>query len=73
MLVEKYCFLSLDFHSWLIVLPWMNASFQDESTESGPDPGAPFDPDIDAQLDSLREKLTEVIRMLIAKFFLFQN
>ncbi|KAL9326316.1 hypothetical protein ACSQ67_006961 [Phaseolus vulgaris] len=32
----------------------------DESTESGPDPGAPFDPDIDAQLDSLREKLTEV-------------
>ncbi|KAL9328508.1 hypothetical protein ACSQ67_003511 [Phaseolus vulgaris] len=32
----------------------------DESTESGVDPGAPFDPDIDAQLDSLREKLTEV-------------
>jgi len=47
--------------------------FQDESTESGVDPGAPFDPDIDAQLDSLREKLTEVIRTLIAKFFLFQN
>ena len=46
---------------------------QDESTESGPDPGAPFDPDTDAQLDSLREKLTEVIRMLIAKFFLFES
>ncbi|WVZ09362.1 hypothetical protein V8G54_013892 [Vigna mungo] len=34
----------------------------DESTESGHDPGAPFDPDIDAQLDSLREKLTEVAK-----------
>ncbi|QCD80767.1 protein MIS12 homolog [Vigna unguiculata] len=34
----------------------------DESTESGPDPGAPFDPDTDAQLDSLREKLTEVAK-----------
>ena len=51
----------------------MNVYFQDESTENGPDPGAPFDPDTDAQLDSLREKLTEVIRMLIAKFFLLQN
>ncbi|KAG4932625.1 Protein MIS12 [Glycine soja] len=32
----------------------------DESNENALDPGAPFDPDIDAQLDSLREKLIEV-------------
>ncbi|WVZ10208.1 hypothetical protein V8G54_014738 [Vigna mungo] len=42
--------------------PNSNVYFQDESTESGHDPGAPFDPDIDAQLDSLREKLTEVAK-----------
>ncbi|CAJ1944286.1 unnamed protein product [Sphenostylis stenocarpa] len=32
----------------------------DESNGSGLDLGAPFDPDVDAQLDSLREKLKEV-------------
>lgn len=32
----------------------------DESSENGFHPDAPFDPDIDAQLDSLRKKLTEV-------------
>ena len=35
---------------------------QDESTENGLRPDAPFDPDIDAQLDSLRKRLTEVIK-----------
>ncbi|XP_027333345.1 protein MIS12 homolog [Abrus precatorius] len=32
----------------------------DESSENGLDPDAPFDRDLDAQLDSLREKLTKV-------------
>ncbi|KAK7388808.1 hypothetical protein VNO78_23635 [Psophocarpus tetragonolobus] len=32
----------------------------DESNENGLDPGAPFDPDIDAQLEALREKLTDM-------------
>ncbi|KAL2338260.1 hypothetical protein Fmac_012706 [Flemingia macrophylla] len=32
----------------------------DEANGKGLDPGAAFDPDIDAHLDSLREKLTEV-------------
>ncbi|XP_020228239.1 protein MIS12 homolog isoform X1 [Cajanus cajan] len=32
----------------------------DESNENGLDSGAAFNPEIDAQLDSLREKLTEV-------------
>ena len=44
--------------------------FQDDANENALDSGAPFDPDIDAQLDSLREKLIEVITMLIAKFSL---
>ncbi|KAH1248539.1 Protein MIS12 [Glycine max] len=33
---------------------------KDDANENAPDSGAPFDPDIDAQLDSLREKLIEV-------------
>ncbi|XP_020228240.1 protein MIS12 homolog isoform X2 [Cajanus cajan] len=33
---------------------------KDESNENGLDSGAAFNPEIDAQLDSLREKLTEV-------------
>ncbi|KAG5027885.1 hypothetical protein JHK87_011399 [Glycine soja] len=32
----------------------------DDASENALDPGAPFDPDIDAQLDSLRGKLIEV-------------
>ncbi|KAL2645812.1 hypothetical protein AAZV13_05G014600 [Glycine max] len=33
---------------------------KDDANENALDSGAPFDPDIDAQLDSLREKLIEV-------------
>lgn len=40
--------------------PGFHMPNNDESNEKGLDPGAPFDPDVDAQLDSLREKLAEV-------------
>ena len=39
--------------------------FQDDANENALDSGAPFDPDIDAQLDSLREKLIEVTAIFL--------
>lgn len=38
-------------------------SFQDNSIDGGSIYRSPFDPETDAQLDSLRKKLTEVIKM----------
>lgn len=60
------CFLSLDFCNKLYY-------FQEESSGNDINPGAPLDSDLDAQLDSLRKKLAEVIMVLIVKFFIMQN
>lgn len=44
--------------------------FQEESSGNDIDSSAPSDSDLDAQLDSLRKKLSEVIMVLIVKFFI---
>ncbi|XP_061365204.1 protein MIS12 homolog [Gastrolobium bilobum] len=52
---EKYCL-----HHCFAVPQGFRMPNSEKSCENGLNLDAPFDPDIDAQLDSLREKLTEV-------------
>nr|AFK36147.1 unknown [Lotus japonicus] len=52
---EKYCL-----HHCFALPQGFTMPNTDESSKNDVDPGALFDPDVDAQLDSLRKKLAEV-------------